>query len=60
MTSKLIRLPDTTQEALGQLACLGNVRRDRYPKPWFTGESEEQIHAALWEAVRAGLVFPPG
>ena len=56
MTGKLIRLPDTTQEALGQLACLGNVA-EIATLTLVHGESEEQIHAALWETVRAGLVF---
>src|SRR5271165_566931 len=56
MTGKLIRLPDTTQEALGQLACLGNAA-EIATLTLVRGESEEQIHAALWETVRAGLVF---
>src|SRR5258708_15627425 len=55
MAGKLKRLSATTQEALKQLACLGNVA------PIATlarvhGESEEAMHAALWEAIRAGLV----
>ena len=56
MAGKLSRLPHTTQEALGQLACLGNVA-EIATLALVHGESEEQIHAALWEAVRAGLVF---
>jgi PAS domain S-box-containing protein len=56
MAGKLNRLPHTTQEALGQLACLGNVA-EIGTLTLVQGESEEQIHAALWEAVRAGLVF---
>ncbi|MDB5578449.1 MAG: multi-sensor signal transduction multi-kinase, partial [Bradyrhizobium sp.] len=56
MTAKLKRLSSTTQEALKQFACLGNVA------PIATlalvhGETEEDIHGALWEAVHAGLVF---
>jgi PAS domain S-box-containing protein len=56
MAGKLRRLSSTTQEALKQLACLGNVA------PIGTlalvhGETEEAIHGALWEAVHAGLVF---
>jgi PAS domain S-box-containing protein len=56
MAGKLKRFSATTQEALKQLACLGNdaeiatlclVHR----------ETEEAMHAALWEAVHAGLVF---
>jgi len=55
MAGKLKRLSATTQEALKQLACLGNVA------PIATlalvhGESEAAMHAALWEAVHAGLV----
>ena len=55
MAEKLKRLPSTTQEALKQLACLGNV------VPIATlalvhGTTEEAMHAALWEAVRADLV----
>jgi PAS domain S-box-containing protein len=56
MAAKLQRFSSTTQEALKQLACLGNVA------PTATlvlvhGETEEAIHGALWEAVHAGLVF---
>jgi PAS domain S-box-containing protein len=56
MVGKLRRFSSTTQEALKQLACLGNVA------PIATlalvhGTTEEAMHAALWEAVRAGLVF---
>jgi PAS domain S-box-containing protein len=55
MAGKLKRLSAATQEALKQLACLGNVA------PIATlalvhGESEEAMRAALWEAIRAGLV----
>jgi PAS domain S-box-containing protein len=56
MAGKLRRLSAITQEALKQLACLGNVA------PIATlalvhGTTEEAMHAALWEAVHAGLVF---
>src|SRR6266851_755559 len=56
MAGKLKRLSSTTQEALKQLACLGNVA------PTATlalvhGTTEEAMHTALWGAVRAGLVF---
>jgi PAS domain S-box-containing protein len=56
LAGKLKRLSSTTQEALKQLACLGNVA------PIATlalvhGETEEAMHAALWEAVHAGLVL---
>lgn len=55
MVDKLVRLPDGTQQALQQLACLGNVAGIatlsmvlRIP--------ESGVHAALWEAVRQELV----
>jgi PAS domain S-box-containing protein len=55
MAEKLKRLSSTTQEALKQLACLGNIA------PIATlalihRTTEEAIHVALWEAVRADLV----
>jgi PAS domain S-box-containing protein len=56
MAEKLKRLSSTTQEALKQLAYLGNVA----PTPTLAlvhGTTEEAIHTALWEAVRAGLLF---
>ena len=56
MAGRLRRFSFTTQEALTQLACLGNVA------PIATlalvrGTTEQATHAALWEAVHAGLVF---
>jgi PAS domain S-box-containing protein len=56
MAGKLKRLSSTTQQALKQFACLGNV------VPIATlalvhGTTEAAIHAALWEAVHAGLIF---
>jgi len=56
MAAKLSRLSDTTRDALGQLACLGNAA-EVATLTLFHGGSEEKIHAQLWEAVRAGLVF---
>jgi predicted ATPase len=56
MAAKLSRLPPATQNALGQLACLGNVA-ETATLTLVQGETEETIHAALWEAVRAGLVL---
>ena len=56
MAGKLSRLPRTTQGALGKLACLGNVA-EIATLALVQGESEGQMHAALWEAVRAKLVF---
>jgi serine/threonine protein kinase len=59
MAEKLKRLPSTAQEALKQLACLGNV------VPITTlalvhRTTEEAMHAALWEAVGADLVVHQG
>jgi len=59
MAGKLRRFSSTTQEALKQLACLGNIA------PTATlalvhVTTEEAMHTALWEAVRAGLVFHQG
>ena len=55
MVGKLNRLPETTQDSLKQLACLGNSAEIAVLSMVF-GESEERLDAALWEAVRAGLV----
>ncbi len=49
MAGKLKRLSATTQEALKQLACLGNVAAIA-TLALVHGESEEAMHAALWEA----------
>jgi PAS domain S-box-containing protein len=56
MVAKLKRLSSTTQEALKQLACLGSVAPSDI-LALVHGTTEEGIHAALWEAVRVGLVF---
>jgi PAS domain S-box-containing protein len=56
MAGKLKRFSATTQKALQQLACLGNVA-EVATLALVQGETEEAMHAALWEAVRAGLVF---
>jgi PAS domain S-box-containing protein len=56
MAAKLSRLPPTTQKVLGQLACLGNVA-ETVTLARVHEASDETIHAALWEAVRAGLVL---
>src|ERR1700736_3979895 len=55
MAGKLKRLSATTQEALKQLACLGNVA-EITTLTLVHGETEEATHAALWEAVSAGLI----
>ena len=56
MVGKLNRLPVGTQEALRELACLGNstefeLLRMTSQKPI------QELHDHLWEAVRAGLIF---
>src|SRR5208337_4715574 len=55
MVGRLARLPDEAQEALQQLACLGNVA-DLTTLAIVLGASEVEVHAALWEAVRHELV----
>ncbi|WP_437747614.1 AAA family ATPase [Sorangium sp. So ce1504] len=56
MVGKLARLPEGAQGALTQLACLGNTA-DVALLALVHGGSEEDMHAQLWEAVRAGLVL---
>jgi PAS domain S-box-containing protein len=56
MAGKLRRFSGTTQEALKQLACLGNVA-EIATLTLVHGKAEEAMHAALWEAVHAGLVL---
>ena len=56
MVGKLKRLPDATQEALKQLACLGNVV-EIATLTLVHGRSAEEIHKALWEATLTGLIF---
>jgi PAS domain S-box-containing protein len=59
MAGKLKRFPANTLEALKQLACLGNVA-EIVTLTMVYGQTEDALHAALWEAVRAGLVFREG
>jgi predicted ATPase/signal transduction histidine kinase/ActR/RegA family two-component response regulator len=56
MVGKLKRLPDATQERFKQLACLGNVA-EISALSLIYGLSDEEIHAALWDAVRTELIF---
>jgi predicted ATPase len=56
MVGKLQRLSGTTQAALQQLACLGNVAEIATLRMVF-GQSEEEIHTAHLEAARIGMVF---
>ncbi len=56
MAAKLSRLPDDTRQALGQLACLGNVAELSTLASLRTA-SDEQVRAVLANAVEAGLVL---
>jgi predicted ATPase len=56
MAAKLSRLPETTQEALGLLACLGNVAAFAAIE-LVSGAASEAANTALWQAVRAGLLY---
>jgi PAS domain S-box-containing protein len=55
MTAKLGRLLPATQKALGQLACLGNVA-ETATLALVHGGADDAMHAALGDAVSAGLV----
>ena len=55
LAGKLTRLPPGTQDTLRQLACLGNVA-DVAILSVVLGTPEEQVHAALWEALRQQLI----
>ena len=55
LVSKVARLPVKTQRALRQLACLGNVATIAMLSTVLEAP-EEQVHAALWPAVRQELV----
>jgi predicted ATPase/signal transduction histidine kinase len=59
MAGKLSRLSAPTQEALKQLACLGNVA-ETATLILVHGKTEAETHAALAEAVHAGLVLHQG
>ena len=54
MVGKLSRLPVETQQTLQQFACLGNVAAIAMLSI-VLGTQEEQVHAALWPAVRQEL-----
>jgi PAS domain S-box-containing protein len=56
MVGKLSRLPNTTQEFLKQLACMGNSTEFELLRK-MCDDSEGEMHNQLWEAVRAGLIF---
>jgi PAS domain S-box-containing protein len=56
MAAKMNRLPKATQEALGSLACLGSVAAVA-TIDLISGTEKEAVHASLWQAVRAGLIY---
>jgi predicted ATPase/signal transduction histidine kinase len=56
MVGKLNRLPGESQNALKQLACLGNSAEFAMLRMFYQ-DSNEGMHAQLLEAVRAGLIF---
>src|SRR5215831_7230387 len=56
MVRKLNRLPAETQNALQQLACLGNSAEFALLM-MACQDSKEEMHRKLWEAVRMGLIF---
>jgi AAA ATPase domain/Protein kinase domain len=55
MAAKLGRLPRATQEALEDMACLGNVTRAA-TLAMVREATEADIHSALWPAILADLV----
>jgi PAS domain S-box-containing protein len=55
MVGKLARLPSDTQQALQQLACLGNVAQIDVLAS-VLGISQPQTQTVLWEAIRQELV----
>ncbi len=56
MVARLSRLPEATQDALKQLACLGSSAEfDRLRAVY--GDSSEEMHEQLWNAVRTGLIL---
>ena len=59
MVAKLKRFPAATQEALQLFACVGNSA-DVATLAMVQGGGEEAVHAALWDALREGLVYRRG
>ena len=55
MVGKLSRLPPATQQALKELACLGNSAEASHARDR-SGTSEEELHSDLWEALRLELI----
>jgi PAS domain S-box-containing protein len=56
MVGKLRRLSDRRQTTIQQLACIGNVAEIATLSVVF-GQPEEEIHTALLDAVRTGLIL---
>src|SRR6266852_4831953 len=56
MAGKLKRLSATTQEALKDLACLGNVA-EIAALTLVQGKTGDEIDAAFWESLQAGLII---
>ncbi|TKC90765.1 ATP-binding sensor histidine kinase [Polyangium fumosum] len=56
MVAKLRRLAATTQDVMKVAACVGNIA-ETHVLSMLDGRSEGETHAALWEAVREGLVL---
>ncbi|WP_438044556.1 sensor histidine kinase [Sorangium sp. So ce128] len=56
MVGKLVRLPRRAQEALKQLACLGNTAEVAL-LTMVHGGSEEEVHAGFRDAAHEGLVY---
>ena len=56
MVEKMKRLSAPAQEAMKQLACLGNVANVATLTLVYE-QTEDALHAGLWEAVHAGLVL---
>jgi PAS domain S-box-containing protein len=59
VVQRLQRLSIATQDALKHVACLGNVAEVGMLSLVYR-QPEEAMHAALWEAVRAGLIVHQG
>jgi PAS domain S-box-containing protein len=59
MIGKLRRLPAETQNALQQLACLGNAAKVTTLSLVY-GTEETQVHSDLFEAIRADMVGQQG
>ena len=56
MVGKLNRLPEDTQEALKQFACMGNSAEFEMLAMAFD-KSIDELHHNLWEAARTELIF---